>query len=54
MIKDYGAIFEDGVLSIITTPDNVYLFAGSRGGNLRKISLRSQKVVHVYAKIYDG
>jgi hypothetical protein len=39
MVKDYGALFEDGVASIITTPVNKYLFAASSGGHLKQISL---------------
>jgi hypothetical protein len=56
MIKDYGIVFDnDGVFSIITTPDIKYLFAGSSvGGRLKQISLESQEVVHDYGKIHDG
>jgi hypothetical protein len=52
MIKDLGAIFEDGVLSMITTPDNKWLFVASMGGYLMQISLESQQEVHYYGKIH--
>jgi hypothetical protein len=55
MIKDYGPIFgATGVLSIITTPDNKHLFAGSTGGHLKHICLDSQELVRDYGKIHEN
>jgi WD40 repeat protein len=54
MIKDYGAIFQRGVRSIITTPDKKYIFAASYEGYLKQISPKSQEVVHDYGKIHTG
>jgi hypothetical protein len=55
MIKDYGAIFQnDGVASIITTPDNKYLFVGSTLGYLKQICLESQEIVHNYWGIHGN
>jgi WD40 repeat protein len=55
MIKDYGPIFEneDGVMSMTTTPDNEWLFAGGSGGGLKQISLKRQQVVHDYREAHD-
>jgi hypothetical protein len=53
MIKDYGAIFQRGVRSIITTADKKYIFAASYEGHLKQISPESQEVVHDYGKIHD-
>jgi hypothetical protein len=36
-----------------TTPDNKWLFAASREGHLKQISLKSQQEVHDYGKIHD-
>jgi WD40 repeat protein len=53
-IKDLGTIFGDGeIMTMVTTPDNKYLFAASRKGHLKQISLESQQVVHDYGKIHD-
>jgi hypothetical protein len=54
MIKSYGQIFENGVMSMITTPDKKYLFAANKGGRLKQISLESQEVVHDYEQIHNG
>jgi WD40 repeat protein len=53
MVKDYGALFERGIASITTTPDNKYLFAGSDKGHLKQICLERREVVHDYGKIHD-
>jgi WD40 repeat protein len=54
LIKDYGQNFGDnGVLSIILTSDNKWLFSGSSKGHLKQISLETQQVVHDYGKIHD-
>jgi WD40 repeat protein len=53
MTKDHGVIFEDNAIrSMITTPDNNYLFTGSFSGHLKQISLKSQQEVHDYGKIH--
>jgi WD40 repeat protein len=51
MIIDYGRNF--GFESIITTPDNKWLFASCREGYLMQICLKSQQVVHDYGQIHD-
>jgi WD40 repeat protein len=54
MIKAYRNIFGDeGVQSIITTPDNRWLFASNTNeGRLKQISLESQDLVRDYGKIH--
>jgi WD40 repeat protein len=37
---------------MITTPDNKFLFAGSRCGNLKQICLEIKKVVYDYGTIH--
>jgi hypothetical protein len=54
MIEDYGAVFEnDSVQSMISTPDNKWLFAASKRGHLKQIPLESHEEVHDYGKIHD-
>jgi hypothetical protein len=51
MIKDYGPLFGLGIGSMITTPDNKYLFAGS-DRYLKQVCLESKQVVHDYGQIH--
>jgi hypothetical protein len=53
MTKDHGAIFDDRVASITTTPENKWHFAASHQGHLKQISLVSQQVACDHGKIHD-
>jgi hypothetical protein len=52
MIKDHGKIFWDGTRLIVTTPDNKWLFAADKEGDLKQICLKSQEVVKNYGQIH--
>jgi hypothetical protein len=54
MIKDYGRIWKHGINSMITTPDNKYLFVCSENGELKQICLEQRIVVHEYRTVYNN
>ena len=52
VIKLYRRLFDGGVMSLITTPDNKFLFAAGTY-DVKQINVESKKVVHHYKGIHD-
>jgi WD40 repeat protein len=53
LVKHYLRLFENGIGSMITTPDSNFFFASSEG-KLKQICLESQEVVHDYGQTHDS
>ena len=54
VIRDYGELLPPQITSIALTPDNRFLFAGTRDGFLKQICLETQKLVYDYCQIHEN